>query len=916
MSARRAFWVGLLIASTVLSLGSGLGSAHPVGAPAGPVLASPDVPFSAPSLAPAGTAGRTDSLPGGSAGNGTGAASGSQAPSLSARAAQEKAILAQAKSDGLPLTAVSLPNFLGTAAVTNGVVGPIDPVAPAPMGIGAFGVLNTTGTPTPYTIETSSWEGSISIGSVNTFWLDNDGAVSTAGTNNTFGVQLNAITNDTTVGDTSTGAFWAQNVFYWNIVPGSITFLDNIWNFSSPSETLTAGTIAAGNGTPVYPTFYYDFGPTISVSLPVTVHLYLNSSTTDDPSNGVGYSTVRFGYDVVDAATGAVEASGVYDTVMFNSSLPDASVPASPFLVDGSQLTPTGFLPYDAELMIGGPGGGTTTSVYGIDATESLQYWQPASAGAGHGFGPAGRSRSTGRYVNPESAWNEGGDTGETSEGIAETYTTPGTVSVTAGPSIPAPLWNATPGGNAGQATFSGTLSPTNAFVFFDPGKSTASTSSAWAPTQTASHVRFVLPPGTYTVTAMLSDYRPVVTTVTGRSGGTTSIPLSLARDALEGVYTPLVAWDNAQLAAISSGGRGTSASPYVLVNNAPPGGAGLDPDFGEANDYLYPVFPGLLLAGTTASVDVVDPSLFGVTYAAVYGLGLEALGLPPTNHLQFELFDASDVSIWGARGITGWFYYGDPGPTGFLPLANLVIWDGAHDLVGDSTFVSQGSSLLLAGADPTVPTGNVVWGNTFENSTDLSATMYPGDGISNGPPIAIFAFEGGDLLYDNLVDTSITSYAPDTNLFTGSAQTNLENWNLSMVEPSSWSTSFNGHTLTGTIVRSTWQGGNSWGDYTAGSGLPYDEYGFIASGGDYFPLPLTAYTVTFLVHGLARGAAWSVTLDGVTESTSASSLTFDEVPGDYSYAASVVRGSGYLNPSGGSVTVGSSNVSVTLSYV
>ncbi len=809
-------------------------------------------------------------------------------------AAIEQKVLATAKSDHIPLTAVSLPNLMGSAHVSNGVVSPISTVAPAPMGIGTFGVMNTTGTPSAYTITSTSWEGSITINSVNTFLLDNDGALSTSGANNTFGVQLNTVTNDTTVGAKSTYAFWTQNVLYWNLVPGTVTLLDNIWNFSSPAVSLTDGTIYSANGTPVYPEFYYDFGPTIPVTMPVTVHLFINSSITNLVSTGYGYTTIRFGYDIVNANSGATEAAGVYDTVLFNSTRAIGTVPVSPFLVDGSQLTPTNFLLYDAEIMIGGPGGGTTTSVYGISGSEQLQYLD-----------------ASGQYVTPPSAWDVGTDTGETSEGVAETYQTPGTVQLSAGPSIPMPFWGATPGGNIGAATFSGTLSPTNSFLFFTPGSTFNENDAAWAPTQTSSHISYVLPPGKYTVQAMLSDYTPVQTTVSGARGSHVGLSFSLRANAREGVYTPLVAWNNGQLAAISSSGSGSAARPYQLFNNPAPGG--LNPVFGQFNDYLFQVFPGVLLAATTAHVDLSNPSLLGFTYQSDYAANLEGLGLPLTNNLQFQLFDASNVTIWGARGITGWFFYEDYGPTGLLPLSNVVVWGGYHDLIGDNTFVSQGSSLLLAGSNPSAVTDNVVWGNRFTNSTAITPTMYPGDGASNGPPIAIFAFESGDLIYNNYVATSITAYAPNENFFYGFGQVNAESWNLPMVEPASYAVSFNGETLAGTIVRSSYQGGNYWIDYVPGSPLPYDEYGYIATGGDFFPLPITAFTVTFSLSEKGPGVTWSVTLNGYTQTTSARSLTFYEPAGSYTYSDAVVHGAGTISPATGTVTVATHGVAVAL---
>lgn len=803
--------------------------------------------------------------------------------------------LTTAKLDHIPIEALSLPNLLGKSTLSNGVVQPSYLTSPAPMGIGTYGVMNTTGTAEPYSTTSQGWEGAITINSVNSFLMTNDGAISTNGSQSVFGVQLNAVMTNVTVGTTSNYSFWTQNVLYFNFPsPGSITLLDNLWNFSSPAVALTAGTLYSYNGTPVYPQYYYSYGPTFATSFPLTVQLYLNSSTTNIPSTGFGYSTVKYGYNVIEG--GASVGSGVYDTVLFSSSTPIGSVPAAPYLVDGSQLTPTGFIPYDAEIMIGGPGGGTTTSIYGINGSETLQYWDATSSS----------------YAVPASAWNVGSETGETSEGIAETYTTPGTVLLGAGPSIPAPLWGATPGGNIGQATFSGPLSPSNAFVFVSSGSSLDPNAAAWAPTQTASTVSYLLPPGTYTAEAMMSDYTPITTTATVGIGGHSTLPFTMARNFATGVYAPLDAWNNGQLAAISFGGYGTASLPYVIENNPSPGG--LNSVFGQFNDYLYPVFPGVLIADTTAHVSMNHPSLLNVTYQTSHWAYLLSEGLPLTNNLQFQIYDSSNVSIWGAQGISGWFFFQDYGPTGFLPLANVVIWGGTHDLVGDSTFVGQGSSLLLAGVDHSAATDNVVWGNTFVNSTVLSPTMYPGDGATNGPPIGIFAFESGDWIYNNWVATSITAYSQNVNLFFGSPQLNAENWNLPQIEPAATSvTIFNGYWLTGSITGLAWQGGNYWADYTPGSNLPYDEFGFIATGGDYLPYPLVAYAVVFAAYGSAFGASWSVTLNGYTQTTTGYFLVFYETPGTYGFDAFGPPGGAHVAPGTGTLIVSDQSLYVVL---
>ena len=878
MSASRSFLVVLVTALTISAIGIGLFSAG--------AAASPSTGL-ATSTASAGTLG--------AAGHTTALGVGNAANAGSSRAAQVASILARARSSHIPTEAVSLPNFFAQPKISNGVVEPLGTTAPAPMGIGAYGIRNTTGTASAFSLKTLSWKGTITLNNINTFLLANDGAISTAGSENTFGVQLNAVTVNTTVGTSSNYSFWTQNVLYFNFPqPGYITFLDNIWNFSSPAVSLTSGTLYSYNGTPVYPEFYYDFGPSFPMTFPLSVQLYLNLSKTY--IHGIGFSTVRFGYNVVNPTTGMSEENGVYDTVLFNSSLPGPKVPRSSYLIDGSQVTPTGFIPYDAEIMIGGPGGGTTTSVYGIQGSESLQYW----------------SHHMGRYLNSPSAWNIGSETGETSEGIAETWTAPGTVQLSTGPSIPMPFWNATPGGNQGRATFAGTVSPSNAFVFFTPGAQFNVNTAAWAPTQTASHMSYVLPPGTYTVTTMLSDYAPTQMTATAHAGGYVALKSVLHRDYAWGVYTPLFAWNNGQLAALAYHGAGTQANPYVIFNN--PAVGGLNPVFSEFNDYLFEVFPGVLFAGTTAYASLNHPSTMPVTYLPQYDAVLTALGLPMSNNLPFEIAFASHVSIWGAQGITGWFFYEDYGPSGLLPIANVVIWGGMDNLVGHNLFVSQGSALVLANVDPAAPTGNVVWGNTFVNSANLAPTMYPGNGFANGPPIAIFAFESGDLIYNNWVGTSITAYSPDVNMFFGFPQLNLENWNLSMVEPAHRAHFVNGYRLSGTIIPSAFQGGNYWADYVAGSPLPYNEFGFIQSGGDYFPLPITAYAVTFMLTGPhGDGLHWAVTLNGVTQSTWGSTIVFWETPGMYAYTVNVLHGSATIMPSSGTVTVGSHAVRVSL---
>ena len=77
-------------------------------------------------------------------------------------------------------------------------------------------------------------------------------------------------------------------------------------------------------------------------------------------------------------------------------------------------------------------------------------------------------------------------------------------------------------------------------------------------------------------------------------------------------------------------------------------------------------------------------------------------------------------------------------------------------------------------------------------------------------------------------------------------------------------------------------------------------------------PSSPTYYDITFTETGLPSGTSWYATLNGQTQSTTSSSITFSETSGTYSYSIGSV--SGYtVSPSSGSVSVGGSkSVSVT----
>jgi thermopsin len=794
------------------------------------------------------------------------------------------------QADHVPAKYVLPPNLLGSGKLSDGAVTPLSTVAPAPMGLGDFGVANTTGTPAPYVLQSTSWEGALTLNSVKTFLIDNDGP-------DTFSVQLNTVTSNTTVHANSNNSFWTQNVVFYTPHTSTLQFVDNIWNFSSPAFAENTSTFYSYNGTVLAPVYYYDIGPSFTVPLPFTIHLFLNTSTTD--MAGTGYSTVRFGYDILNR-TGASVHHGVYDTVLFNSTLASASVPLTQFMVNGYRLTPTNALLYDSELMIGGPGGGTTTSVYGINGTETLQYY----------------NSTLGRYANDPTAWNVGTDTGESSEGISEAYSAPGTVELSPGPSIPVPLWNATPGGHIGIAHVTGTIVPANGFLFVNGGSLYNSQVSAWTPISPTGAINFTAPPGTYSWRAMMSRWNPNTSPAIVWVNGSDAASVALTPNPALGIYTPLFAWNNAELANISSGGNGTPSNPYTIFNNSSP--SGLNSEFGEANDFLYPVFPGILLANTRASAVIDHLPALGIIYNAAYFPLLDYFGLPLTNDLQIEVYGASNVVLENSAPISGWFFGFDYGPELGFPLANAVFWDASNSVVSGDTFVSQGSSLLFM--NDTTPSGrNGIWGNNFINGSTAPAMLNSANPSGWPGPVAIWDFESGDLFYSNYIHTSYTAYALDTNLFDGLPQVNLDNWNLTAGTPASPAGPRlptndpmpEGQPSAGTC-------GNFWVDFAAGDPLPWKGfYGSIQEGGDYCASAITPLThgVTFTESGLSSGT-WSVTIAGQTlTNVTGNPISTDLLTGTWNYTVGAVAGYA-ASPAAGTVEMSNFGQSVAVTFV
>jgi thermopsin len=797
---------------------------------------------------------------------------------------KERFITDTLRKDGVPSGAVHLPNIQAEGVHGQGLVKEGYVVAPAPMGVADIGVMNESGHLVGYQFDTSSAKGTINLQSVDSMYVDGLGP-------DTFGVQLNTVLNGVTLFGAPGYDFWTQNVINYTISTGRLTLVDNIWNFSSEAGWLSANVMYAHSsaGHVVPPVYYYAFGPTFTIRMPFRVDLYINASIWKDRP------AVYFNYTVASDTPGSTPISGCYDWAAFNSSLkaPVAPAPTPYFQVNGDTYSPS-TLVNDIELDTVGNDNGDTTTFYGINATLSISHWNDTIGG----------------YVPEPAAFNCGTDTGETSDGV-DSYWVPGTAPVAhlaPGPSYITGLWNVS--GNPGAYQVTQRLSPANAFLFVNPGSGQNMSLSQWVPTSPTGTTVFMMPrAAAFYFEYLMSEYAPFGTVVDPAINATLSTTLVL--NTTYGVYTPLVAWGNRELANISSSGSGTPAHPYVLYNNEV---GSINPLFSEINGFMFPVFSGILLVGTNASVVITPPS-FTIVYPKWWLQDLGSymlpivLGISSTNNLQLLFLDVRNVVILNASAITGWFYFYMG--LGLMPFANVMFWNCSNNLVAGNTFEDEGSSLFFYGG-----TGNTVWGNTFLDSPppvlDPQNTLYNGTWTQG-----LTEIESGDTIYNNFFNVPVPALTFHTDPTTNVTEYYTEAWNLDR-QPSSNYRHIDGVNLTGSIIDSSYQGGNYWSNYGSQDDpygvLPYNDNGSIHVGGDAVPLiPYTLYQVNITESGLPHGARWWFSGMGVTYNTRGTYIQFYSPNGTFRY--NITLPAGWIGPTKGNYTVNGWNIFVGLQF-
>jgi Thermopsin len=586
------------------------------------------------------------------------------------------------------------------------ITGPSYPGLPAPMGLSDLG-QSASG---PYEYNSSSFAASLEL---NSFQDYNPGYSAWGASPNWMTFQLNTVTVNVSYPGATNGSFWIQNVVHFNGT--TLQFEDNIWNFSSPLACLEPGTLLNYSGTQDG-CFYYVYGPTFTVSYPLSLTLYNNVTISNWGPFPV--PDVFFNYSLTDASG---TFTGSFDNVTFNGLASPAAPPM--FEVNGFNYSPIGYLFWDAEIILGGNGGGANAVLQELNATVNLLSWDA----------------TTDSYTNVSAAYDYGEDTGETSVGVAATYTG-ATETLVQGPSLLYGLWNTSanlwgPAASPGAINLTVTGMPSTGFAFVanQTSWSASGLNDSYWPAAPDGTLTTQLPPPAlgngYQLDAFANGFQELTPTSPLTTSGTT--PITMVADS--SIFnSPVYLSTDAQAAAFGSYGLAgvTYQAGGLSITDTE---STIAPAFNLVNDFWYPTF--VLFAALNLSVNVSIDQFTMADSSFVYH-GIDGRGTVPgwSQGYYFNFgsgtFDVANVSITGNSSL----YWLD----GVEPLASVEFWSvngenasyiaSSQDNFGVDAWNSNDASFFQVAAD----TGaNAVFDSGGEGFTavDISAngTDYPG---------------------------------------------------------------------------------------------------------------------------------------------------------------------------------------------
>ena len=763
---------------------------------------------------------------------------------------------------------------------------------PAPMGIADYGIGPDN---VPYFYNTTSFLGELhitrlSVNGTSAGETGSAGFVPESVEGNT--VQLNV--NFAFVDNGKLYVYWIQNVAGIDPINASsanIAFCDNIWNFSASSYSTLGGmksTTVQGKGSVVPGTGVYSYCPDSvdatninykfsgEMNFPATLELRVNSAI-----NKNGLPEVIFQYNMGNGWKTFDSANFTFATSVSQD---------YGYVVNGHAMNPEG-LYYDAELILGGFGDGTYASMgSSTNIIMTLKYFN------GHNY----------QYV--PNAFNFGSDTAESVEYVTSTAYLP---------SSSGTVGNIVTGGRSGQLSMTysenqlsvlSILTPVNSGIISFNGKNSSFTGGM---------VNFTLSPGSYNVVIFnaqgkvefshfftlyanesmdfnAQDYFPVIFTESG-------LPVGTNWWITEGSMTQM-----------SNSGSIT----YYLPNGTF--------SFSAQKFSRY---------STTAPSTVYvhgKQDIVSITYTSItYLVSFDEHGLPPDTwyvNLSNGLHNKATAPFSNIFSLqNGTYQYSVQSANKMYEptKANGTLTVHGHSLSISVTFTSL-QQYEVEFNETGLPSGTM-WSMTFNGVKSTSQ----GSSIIFMAMNATYSYSVGSV-HGYVPSSSSGSITVDgsnvysTVSFRSAAQYLVVFDENGLASGTSWSVTMNNNTQVSDGSQIIFQVVNgNYNYYTSASGYistPSSGTVKVDGSNQFLQIQFTQklYTVTFTEAGLPPGSQWTVVLNGVSESSTNTTIIFMEPDGTYSFSTYSIALYGAFNPepSSGRITVNGANASQSILFV
>ena len=768
---------------------------------------------------------------------------------------------------------------------------------PAPVGISDFGIGRNG---SPYFYNTSAFEGKVNIirlelngtagGTLPNAVVNGSGNVVVPigeELGNQLGMTMQLNVQFSFVNSGHLYDYWIQNVV--SVTPNNATsaacvcFENNIWNFSSPNAGMQSNTLQ-GNGSvsTFLGTGYYAYAPSkttkgndISMNYPSSIDFRVLSRMNSGMPQVVFQYKDGFGWVT-------------YDTPVFIFAKNVSTFYR--YVVDGYQMNPLG-LYWDAELTLGGLGGGLyTSSGPATNMFMKLMYWN------GHNY----------QYI--PNAFNFGSDTGE-----SITYVTSTSHIVMNNGSIGDQIY----GGKRGSLHMSYNSTQYSTISIETPVNSGTILMDGSSFNFTGGKATINVAPGIYTVSIMSKGTLVWQHTISLIQGQTENINTSNYYE-LSFVEKGLPAGTEWNVTV----GSETLASVGQEITFFLPHGS-----------YSYTIshFSEYSQTKLVGTVMISKDTVIGVTYSLVsYKVYFKESGLPKNSgwYLNISGFMGmkTDGNSISAVLPNGTYYYNTSTSNGnFSPKDN----SGSFTVSGSEATVNIDFYSTYEHLITFTETGlraGTVWGISMEgisHTTDGSSVIYeelngtykysvanPNGYISNP--------SGG-----NIAVTSTNTYTIQIQ-FTASQQYAVTFDENSLPQGYTWYVNFNGITQSSNSNAITFLVVNGLYEYTIHSSGGYHA---TSSSGSILvqnksstvnvKFVQTKYNVTFSETGLPPGSQWTVTLNDVSKSSLNSTITFMESNGTYTFSVYSIElyNSFEASPGNGTVTVNGANVSQSIFF-